>query len=92
MLQDKDKLLEDIKKQQSVEGFLGTELTAAELDQLQRERDLLREELSQTNTQLIQCRKELASTETRLVLQHYHKSCHKSDFDNIRMTKRTIRQ
>jgi len=65
ILQDKDKLLEDIKKQQSVEGFLGTELTAAELDQLQRERDLLREELSQTNTQLIQCRKELASTETR---------------------------
>jgi len=66
-LQDKDKLFEDVKKQQKVEGFQVNELTTAELDQLQRERDLLREELSQTNAQLIQCRKELVDAEARLV-------------------------
>lgn len=56
-----------MKKQQKVEGFQVNELTTAELDQLQRERDLLREELSQTNAQLIQCRKELVDAEARLV-------------------------
>lgn len=66
-MQDKDKLFEDVKKQQKVEGFQVNELTTAELDQLQRERDLLREELSQTNAQLIQCRKELVDAEARLV-------------------------
>lgn len=65
ILQDKDKLFQVIKQQQSVEGIQSSELTAAELDQLQRERDLLREELSQINSQLIQCRKELTIAETR---------------------------
>lgn len=37
----------------------------AELNQLQQERDLLREETAQANSQLQQCRKEISQIETR---------------------------
>ena len=44
LLQDKDRLLQDIKEHKTVESFqLPNELLMAELDQLQQERDLLRE-------------------------------------------------
>jgi len=65
ILQDKDKLIQNIKNQQTVEGFQAGELLSAELEQLQQERDLLREEISQFNCQVIQYRKELSHAETR---------------------------
>jgi hypothetical protein len=66
LLQDKDRLLQDIKEHKTVESFqLPNELLMAELDQLQQERDLLREETAQSNSQLQQCRKEIALLETR---------------------------
>ena len=65
--QDKDKLIQNIKNQQTVEGFQAGELLSAELEQLQQERDLLREEISQFNCQVIQYRKELSHAETRLI-------------------------
>lgn len=66
ILQDKDRLLQDIKQQKTVESFqLPSELLMAELDQLQQERDLLREETVQSNSQLQQCRKEIARLEAR---------------------------
>ena len=66
ILQDKDRLLQDIKKQQpNVEGLLQSEVLTAELDQMQQERDLLREETAQSNAQLQQCRKDIALIESR---------------------------
>ena len=44
LLQDQDRLLQDIKQQQTVEGLHPSELLIAEKNQLQQERDLLREE------------------------------------------------
>lgn len=58
--------MQDIKQQKTVESFqLPSELLMAELDQLQQERDLLREETVQSNSQLQQCRKEIARLEAR---------------------------
>ncbi|EFX88322.1 hypothetical protein DAPPUDRAFT_305656 [Daphnia pulex] len=66
ILQDKDRLLQDIKEHKTVESFqLPNELLMAELDQLQQERDLLREETAQSNSQLQQCRMEIAHLEAR---------------------------
>ena len=55
-----------MKEQQTVEGMQPGELLMAELDQLQQERNLLREENSQINSQLMQCRKDLGHAESRL--------------------------
>lgn len=41
------------------------EMLMAELNQLQQERDLLREETAQSNAQLQQCRKEIGLVESR---------------------------
>jgi hypothetical protein len=58
-------LLQDIKQQQTVEGLQPGELLLAELNQLQQERDLLREETAQSSSQLQQCRKEIALLESK---------------------------
>ena len=42
-----------------------SDLLMAELNQLQQERDLLREETAQSNSQLQQCRKEIGLLEAR---------------------------
>lgn len=67
ILQDKDRLLQDIKmQQQPAEGLvLPSEVLMAELDQLQQERDLLREETAQSSAQLEQCRKDIGAIEAR---------------------------
>lgn len=57
--------MQDIKQQQTLEGIQPSELLMAELRQLQQERDLLREETAQTNSQLQQCRKEISLLEAR---------------------------
>ncbi len=58
-------MLQDIKQQQTVEGLQPSELLMAELNQLQQERDLLREETAQSSSQLQQCRKEIGILEAR---------------------------
>lgn len=64
--QDKDRLLQDIKNQQPMDGLgQSNEMLMAELNQLQQERDLLREETAQSNAQLQQCRKEIGLVESR---------------------------
>lgn len=64
--QDKDRLLQDIKNQQPMDGLgQSNEMLMAELNQLQQERDLLREETAQSNVQLQQCRKEIGLVESR---------------------------
>lgn len=67
--QDKDRLLQDIKQQQKDDGIQPSELLMAELEQLQQERDLLREEIVQSNAQLQQSRKELTSVQSRYRVQ-----------------------
>jgi len=58
--------LQDIKNQQPMDGLgQSNEMLMAELNQLQQERDLLREETAQSNAQLQQCRKEIGLVESR---------------------------
>ena len=66
LLQDKDKLLKDVKQQhQREEGLQPSEFLTAELDQLQQERDLLRVEMSQTNFQLQNLREEISTAKNK---------------------------
>lgn len=66
ILQDKDKLLQDVKQQhQREEGLQPSEFLTAELDQLQQERDLLRVEMSQTNFQLQNLREEISTAKNK---------------------------
>lgn len=57
--------MQDIKQQQTVEGLQPSEFLMTELNQLQQERDLLREENAQSNSQLQQCRKDVALLEAK---------------------------
>ena len=68
ILQDKDKLLQDVKQQQSDRGVQPAEFLSAEFDQLQQERDLLRVEISQTNSQLQNMRDELTTATQKSVV------------------------
>ena len=71
-MQDKDRLLQDVKQQKKDDGIQPSELLMAELEQLQQERDLLREETAQSNAQLQQSRKELTVIQNRYRVRTLH--------------------
>lgn len=93
ILQDKDRLLQDIKQQNKEDGIQPSELLVAELQQLQQERDLLREEIAQSNAQLQQSRKELSASQKRyhisFLLFSWKSGCENAIGSHVGLTRKS---